>query len=118
MKSVFIIISLSFCLVFTLSAFGSISTIRCGSRLVSVGDGKQEVLKKCGKPDQVIYREKGHGSYIFKLYDYEKDRYIAPKMLKGPIEVELWTYDFGPTGFNRRLRFENGRLTEIETLEK
>ncbi len=30
--------------------------------------------------------------------------------------VELWTYNFGPNKFMRRIRFEDGLVVEIETL--
>ena len=93
-------------------------TLRCQSRLVSIGDTVPEVLDKCGEPDVVTQREEYHNSYIFQIFDYEQDRYIAPKLIKGPILVELWTYDFGSTRFIRYLRFENGKLIKIETGEK
>ena len=93
-------------------------TLRCQGRIVSIGDTQSEVLEKCGKPDEVTQREESPNSYISQIFDYEQERYIAPKLIKGPIRVELWTYDFGPTRFIRYLRFENGKLIKIETGDK
>ncbi len=64
----------------------------CGSRIVSVGDTKAEVRAKCGEPTSKEERPVG----IFAT-------------------VEEWTYNLGPTEFVRILRFEGGRLAEIET---
>ena len=92
--------------------------MRCQGRLVSIGDTVSDVLDKCGEPDEVNQREEIHNSYVSQIFDYEQDRYIAPKLIKGPIMVELWTYDFGPTRFIRYLRFENSKLIHIEAGEK
>ena len=92
--------------------------MRCQGRLISIGDTVSDVLDKCGEPDEISQREENHNSYISQIFDYEQDRYIAPRLIKGPILVELWTYDFGPTRFIRYLSFENGRLIKIETGEK
>ena len=91
------------------------STLRCHGRLVSIEDTVSDVLDKCGEPDEISQREENHNSYISQIFDYEQDRYIAPMLIKGPILVELWTYDFGPTRFIRYLHFENSRLVKIET---
>ena len=93
-------------------------TLRCQSRLVSIGDARSEVLDKCGQPDQVAHWEEDHNSYVSQLYDYERERYQAPKLIKGPIPVERWTYDFGANKFIVYLHFEDGRLIKIETGQK
>ena len=113
---VFLLIILSISLIAT--GYAGDRTLRCQSRLVSIGDTVSAVLDKCGEPDEVTRREENRKSYISQIFDYEQDRYIAPKLIKGPILVELWTYDFGPTRFIRYLRFENGKLIKIETGEK
>jgi hypothetical protein len=71
-------------------------TLRCGSQLVSVGDRRVEVEKKCGQPaysDLVGYTL---GSY---------DRRESP--------IEEWVY--GPNnGMLTILTFEGSRLRNIE----
>jgi len=92
--------------------------LRCQDRLVYLGDAKAKVLDKCGEPDQIDQWEEDHNSYISQIYDYEKERYIAPKLIKGPILMECWTYNMGSNKFIRYLHFQNGELTKIETGEK
>ena len=93
-------------------------TLRCQNRLVYLGDTKAKVLDKCGDPDQLDQWEEDHNSYISQIYDYEKERYIAPKLIKGPILMERWTYNMGSNKFIRHLHFQNAELTKIEMDEK
>jgi len=95
-------------------AFG----LRCKNRIVSIGETPLDVLEKCGRPNHVDHWEEGHNTYFSQLYDYEKERYVAPKSIKGPLQLERWTYDFGPHKFIRYLLFINGKLIKIETGEK
>jgi len=93
-------------------------TLRCQGRLVYLGDTKAKVLDKCGDPDQLDQWEEDHNSYISQIYDYGKEQYIAPKLIKGPILMERWTYNMGSNKFIRYLYFQNGELTKIEMDEK
>lgn len=77
-------------------------TLRCGNRLVSVGDTKAEVLIKCGEPawkddwtDAVI---SGIGTAIEQRVSVARER---------------WVYNFGPNAFLEFLSFDNGRLVGI-----
>ncbi|MEN8757723.1 MAG: DUF2845 domain-containing protein [Desulfobacterales bacterium] len=94
------------------------TTFRCGGGLVSVGDSSAKVFEKCGEPTKESKWEEGHNTYISQIYDYEKERYQLPELIKGPILMELWTYDLGSNKFIRYLHFANGRLIRIETGEK
>lgn len=94
------------------------TTFRCGGGLVSVGDSSAKVFEKCGEPTEESKWEEGHNTYISQIYDYEKERYQLPELIKGPILMELWTYDFGSNKFIRYLHFANGRLIRIEIGEK
>ena len=86
-------------------------TMRCGSRLVSTGDGKDKVRTLCGQPTNVslagVVRQ---GSYGYGPYDYS---YFGPGWVDLP--VELWTYNFGSSKLLRRLRFVGDELVEIRT---
>lgn len=86
------------------------SKSRCGAR-VSRGEKKIEVLMHCGEPDVVEFfgedristaldRLKREG--IFLRHDLE-------------VQVEEWTYDFGPGSFLLFIRFENGRVARTES---
>jgi len=52
------------------------------------------------------------------LFDYESERYLAPKLIIGPIKMERWTYNLGSNKFIRYLEFQNGRLIRIITGDK
>jgi len=93
-------------------------TIRCQGRLVSIGAFKDQVEEKCGTPDYLEAWEEGHDSAISQFYDYEKERYIRPHLILGPIRMERWTYNFGSNRLIHYLYFQNGKLTNIETGEK
>ena len=98
--------------------------LRCGTRLVSSGDTKFDVLQKCGEPDfveswkeELIQRDFG----IRREFDRESGRYAwhrEPFLVKEEVMIEEWTYNLGPTRFVRYLRFENGILTAIRTGDK
>ncbi len=93
-------------------------TLRCKNRLVSVGDLLNEVQEICGDPDQVEKREEGHNMHFSQRFNYETGRYEAPRVIEGPIRLEVWTYNFGSQRFMRYLYFENERLIRIETGDK
>lgn len=86
------------------------STLRCGRRLVSIGDHKNNVYDLCGEPESIDRRTKLVGKILhhprrtLDIEEYEE------------IQVEEWVYNFGPNRFRKYLRFENGRLVEIATL--
>ncbi|MFZ1983244.1 MAG: DUF2845 domain-containing protein [Desulfatitalea sp.] len=93
-------------------------TIRCQGRLVSIGAFKEQVQEKCGAPNYLEEWEEGQNTVISQYYDYEKERYIAPHFIAGPIRMERWTYNFGSNRLIHYLYFQNGKLTKIETGEK
>jgi hypothetical protein len=107
-----------FCLAVTaltcLGAWGQAradDSMRCGSRLVSTGDGKDKVRTLCGEPTSVsltgIVRTGGYG---YGTYDYS---YFGPAWTELP--VELWTYNLGSSKLLRKLRFIGDELVEIRT---
>ena len=91
---------------------------RCNGRLVYIGDPKTDVLSKCGEPDHIEQWEENSNGYTSKIYDYEKERYQLPELIKGPILVERWTYNLGSNQFTRYLLFQNGELYKIERGDK
>ncbi|HYE35800.1 DUF2845 domain-containing protein [Methylocaldum sp.] len=82
--------------------------LRCGSRLVTLGDYKLQVLSKCGEP---IFTDSRIEFRVVRLYGsgLEFERYV-------PVTIDEWTYNFGPNRFVQLLRFENGRLVDVESL--
>ena len=96
--------------------------VRCGGRLVEVGDTRYDARKACGEPDHI---ESWEEERVLRDYRYpgtvddgiyrrsRTDR--EPLVVTETTEIEVWTYDWGPHRLIHYLRFENGRLTEIET---
>ncbi len=98
-------------IILLLSFAAAAQALRCGNDLVQKGDHITEVLEKCGEPD---YREKWIEDAIIHRRPH---RLLPPEHTIGSVVVSLWTYNFGRRQFMRELRFENGRLVDIETLD-
>ena len=92
--------------------------LRCHGRLIYIGDLKADVLSKCGTPDNIDQWEENPNGHTSKIYDYEKERYQLPELVKGPILFERWTYNLGSNRFTRYLFFQNGELYKIERGDK
>jgi hypothetical protein len=82
---------------------------QCANDAFHVGDSTYEVLARCSDPAFVDVRQEtrmvdllpgpgGSGTPVFKT-----------------VEVEVWTYDFGPRTLVRFLVFCEGKLLRIET---
>jgi len=94
----------------TLAFAGDALALRCGHKLVQIGDHKAEVLEKCGEPDSVDERRAIRGSRFRHPYGaLEIDHFEE-------ILIEEWIYNFGPRKFQQFLEFENGELKKIKNL--
>jgi len=86
-------------------------TMRCGTRIVSSGDGKDKVRALCGEPTSVSFVGIQRAPrYYYGPYDYS---YFGPGLIEVP--VEIWTYNFGSSKLLRKLRFVGDELDEIRT---
>lgn len=102
-----------------LLAANSAYALRCGSKLVLEGMLEAEVQAYCGEP--VSIRDLGfvvrsfhplahrppHGGILFRY---------GPGNYYQEVVVTEYIYNFGPRKLMRRLRFEGGVLTDVETL--
>lgn len=94
---------------------------RCGNKIVIKDMHEQQVLKACGEPTtirhlgyairniEIPYRRRqigGISSEHFPGYGYYSQEVV----------VTEYVYNFGPRKFMRRLVFEGGVLTSIETI--
>ena len=126
----------------TLSYSYAMTNLQCEDRVVSIGDYKQDVENICGPPTfvdisqaektikiyQKISREKiddqkhkSKNSEIKKKYDKkyqdndqdidENYRLINERTFL--INIEEWTYNFGPSRFIQTLTFKNDQLFSI-----
>jgi hypothetical protein len=89
-------------------------SMRCGSRLVSQGDGKDKVRTLCGEPTSVDFQGVIRRAPRYEYgYGYSRYQYYGPGVVEMPVEV--WTYNFGSSKLLRKLRFVGDELEEIRT---
>ncbi|NOY72350.1 MAG: DUF2845 domain-containing protein [Gammaproteobacteria bacterium] len=82
----------------TMSSAGS---FRCGQKLVSTGNSKAEIFRKCGEPSWREYSES-------ELWP-ENSPFAVAKITR-----EQWVYNRGSQALIRYLNFENGNLVSID----
>ena len=102
------------------------ASLRCGVRLITIGDFKARVLAECGEPDHVevweeerVYKFRDHPGYygIYEDYEYSgRDyEYGKPYRIRKLVLIEEWTYNHGPGRFMDHLRLENGIVRGIKS---
>lgn len=94
---------------------------RCGNKIVIENMHEQQVLKACGKPTTV--RHLGYTVRGISLHDrrnlsdgFSAVRFPGLGYYTQEVVVTEYIYNFGPRKFMRRLVFEGGVLTSIETI--
>jgi len=96
MKHIIAVIVLSIS-VFSVAA--EVSTLRCGTKIINIGDRNFEVYRKCGEPafrNFVGYTDEVKGGYL-------------------PIEEWIYNSTLGSGNNFNLLRFEGGKLVKIES---
>ena len=90
--------------------------LRCGSRLVKDGMHESEVKAICGQP--ISERRLGYvlRSYIDRSHRLSKTRYYGYGGYYREVLVTELIFNFGPRKLMRKMRFEGGILTSIETV--
>jgi Protein of unknown function (DUF2845) len=73
-------------------------TMRCGNKLVEVGDSQAAVQALCGAPATVQQGIQAKGT--------------------AQVPVETWTYNRGPNQLLVTIRFVNGQVVAITTLHQ
>ncbi len=86
-------------------------SFRCGTKLITDGDSADKVQSLCGPPTEVTRSEVWRRPVIWR---FGRPYYLSEDLV--PVAVEYWTYNLGPQKLMRRLRLEDGLVTEIETL--
>jgi ABC-type oligopeptide transport system substrate-binding subunit len=115
--------------VFTICLLSSapLFALRCGHSLVQPGDYKGYVYDICGEPDYVDshYERRGNANQAnVNQFNFNGNRrnpnnsfnYGQKYYEEVEVLVEEWVYDFGSARLRKLLRFENGRLKEVENL--
>jgi len=92
------------------------SDFRCGNEIISVGDRKFDVLRKCGEPSNVDVRQEVRTRNLGSVVLGPEKRiqiYPAPFLVDELVTIEEWEYNSGPAKFIRYLTFENSFLVSI-----
>ena len=85
--------------------------IRCGNQIIDKGTSSAEVAALCGNPAQVDRSV----SYIGGATTVVGQ----PNLIAGAgvqVQIEVWTYNFGPDMLMERIRFADGVVVNIESL--
>jgi len=77
---------------------------RCDASALRVGDAKIDLLGKCGEPALRERAGERAPTLVTTLHRYPL----------ASVEVEIWTYDFGPQRFVQLVTLENGRVVAVE----
>jgi hypothetical protein len=89
----------------------SAQTLTCDDKIINRGTSQAEVAAKCGQPAQVDHNTVTTGGAVSSGGQ--------PLLISGAstqIEVEVWTYNFGPDKLMQRIRFENGLVVSIQSM--
>jgi len=86
-------------------------SIRCGNKLVSRGTISAEVVARCGDPAQVEHKTEYQSVTASTL---GRQNLAIGSTIE--VQIELWTYNFGPNKLMQRIRFEDGIVVRIESL--
>ena len=95
--------------------------LRCGSKLVDIGDRKIEVFQECGKPtlieklkvENTTLKAERNKKYLEDIItDLEEHQEVKTEI------IEEWTYNFGANRLIHFLTFKNGKLSQIKVGER
>lgn len=96
-------VSLAF---FSSAAATETGTCRCDNGIVSIGDAMVEVVAKCGEPTVKTQREEK------RVVQEERN-----KKSYSIVTIDEWSYNFGPNAFMYAIRFADGRVERIDSLD-
>jgi len=108
-------------LALTVFLSGISHAFQCDGKVVSKRNTKFDVLRKCGEPDYIDSWEEERAVRGYGRSEMPRSGGIpetqVPMISIIHVQVEKWSYNFGPNRFMQVLRFENGKLIDIETGE-
>jgi len=94
-----------------LAPLAQADAMRCGSKLVREGDPVSQVREFCGEPTDIQTKTILRRPYFDRL---GRRIYLGDSLEEVP--VEIWTYNLGPYKLQRRVRFIDGLVDDIDTL--
>ena len=88
--------------------------MRCGNKLIVVGDAMSAVRAYCGRPAQVQ-----HSVEVSATTNRVGDRGVSQSHTTGAaVPVQTWTYNRGPRKLLMSVRFVDGRVVATATLHE
>ena len=95
--------------------------LRCGNKIVSEGLTLTEVRKICGAPTSTQERKVVIAGPLRSLSQagvnqLSNQTLVLAERSFEEVQVDEWTYNFGPRRFMSLIRFTNGRVTVVEDL--
>ena len=87
--------------------------MECGNRLITEGDSLAKVAALCGNPSQVDHTSILRSASAGRV----NGQWMQSNGVQIEIPVEIWLYNLGPDKLMRQIRFEDGRVVKIETLD-
>ncbi|MFW5443098.1 MAG: DUF2845 domain-containing protein [Methylococcaceae bacterium] len=102
--------------------------LRCGNKLVNIGDHIPTVISLCGAPEYTETREIHLPDYCYDNRRYNNNspyyykqhnspRFFSNQAICQYQVLDIWIYNFGPRKFMRELIFYKGIVKEINALE-
>jgi hypothetical protein len=88
---------------------GNALALDCHGRLVVIGTSPWEVKERCGEPTAIDDVMKHIPQ---RANDPTSQTYVY---ILVPVQLSLWTYNFGSTRFVYYLTFQEGKLIDITT---
>jgi hypothetical protein len=94
-----------------LPALVTAQSLRCDGKIISEGASRAEVAALCGDPVQVDQKS------VYYRPIASTGNQANPRAASAvEVQVEVWTYNFGPNRLMQRIRFEDGLVVRIESL--
>jgi hypothetical protein len=87
---------------------GAAGRARCDSSAIRVGDRKLDLLARCGPPMARDYRREKRAPVP------PAGAFATSPVALFHVDVETWTYDFGPRQFTALVVLENGTIVGVE----
>ena len=118
-----IVNAIRFAIILTITSFlaSPAMALRCDNRIVSEGLTLAEVHKYCGIPvftqERKVIIETALRSSSKPGVKHRSNRALSfEERVFEEVQVDEWTYNFGPRRFMSLIRFINGRVSEVENL--
>jgi hypothetical protein len=86
------------------------AAMTCGNRIIDRGTSSAEVTSFCGPPTQV------DRTAAYRRGAVTANRDNEPTGIGADVQIEFWTYNFGPNQLMERVRIEDGVVVEVQSL--